>query len=119
MTQRRNRRKSPPPAPLGLESIDQWRASAENVTWASVQPHFRRAVGVVINERINVIDHAPLPTACVLTEQARYGMAMGYEAAIRVLLKMAETLGPPPEPDLEQDFAPPATHMEELAVSTM
>lgn len=117
MKQTRNRRKAPAPHALGLVTLDQWQASKTDREWALTDPQFRRVSTVLTIERIRALDHAPLPPGSILTEQARYGIQMGYEAALRVVEKMALPSDPPPPEPLDQEFPDQLNGLHELATT--
>jgi hypothetical protein len=118
MPTRRNRRKSPAPSPLGVETLAQWQANAANLEWAATDPRFRRIYSVATLERINAFAHAPMPPGCIVTEQARYGIQLGYEACLRVIASMAAPAPVEAVVDEQPSFPPADNDLHEPAHTT-
>ena len=106
--------------PLALESLDQWQSNAARLEWAATDPTYRSLVSMATNERVNLTSHlnSVLPPGCILTENARYGALVGFEACLHVLRQAAIKSDAASAPPDEVDYPPPATTLfEESATS--
>lgn len=101
MSKTRNR----PPRPhvtLAGVNLASFRADKERQTWAGVSPDLKLALAAVTNERTSVMQYVPYIHAN-MSEQCLLGIALGYEAALRVMALLAQPLEPPPprQPEIE------------------
>lgn len=101
MTKTRNRQSRPHVTLAGI-TASSFRADKERQTFASVSPDYRLALAAVTNERTSVMQHVPYIHAN-MSEQCLLGIALGYEAALRVMASLAQPLEPPPprQPEIE------------------
>lgn len=101
MTKTRNRSPRPHTTLAGV-TPDSFRADKERQTWASVSPDYRLALSAVTNARTSVMQHVPYIHQN-MSEQCLLGIALGYEAALRVMALLAQPLEPPPprQPEVE------------------
>jgi hypothetical protein len=86
MTKRRNRQSTPRILPTG-ETLATAQSDPVFTMWAQVSPDFRRVLTMLTNERVNALNHVPMPLKQA-SEAMMLGIMLGWEACLSCAAKL-------------------------------